>query len=135
MRNVAIINLLWVERKDLRVVNGWELESCRIELTEGIMLKILIFAGLFIVLTLVACAGNDPTATISAQDSVIVVPTQTYTFTPEPSSTTSLTPPSTATVTVTSTATVTPENFVLADSGYDIADVRITYQNESTAIV
>jgi hypothetical protein len=103
--------------------------------TEGIMFKKLVFAGLVVSFMLVACAGNNPTVTVPAQVGITITPTQTRTFTHEPSSTPSLTPTTTATATVTSTATATPENFVLADSGYDIADVQITYQSEDIAII
>jgi hypothetical protein len=91
---------------------------------------------LFVVAFLLfACS---PTIIPLGQDEDTVVPVSTLTHTPTPtasdtpSPTLAITPSITPTASITPIPTVTPENFVLADSGNDIADVRISYPLPNT---
>lgn len=84
-----------------------------------------------LIFLLVACSGNSQTFTPQAQVSAITIaPSSTDTLIPVPSGTPLPTTTMTATASITPTPTVTPENFVLADSGSDIANVSISYSSE-----
>ena len=64
---------------------------------------------------------NSPEPTITLIDTPSPTLTPTFTLTPSP--------------TVFLTATDTPKNFVLANSGYDIADVRLSYPREDIMVI
>lgn len=74
------------------------------------MQKKLVFIGLLIVLTLAACEGKTPIASvpITAPVNIIVTPTNSNTFTPVPLATASRTPMPTATKTASPTPTPDP---------------------------
>jgi len=91
-----------------------------------------------LIFTLVACSGNDQTIAPQTQAGpIIIVPGSTNTFIPVPSDTPlpTIPPTSTATPSLTPTATVIPENFVLANKGFDIANVRVSNPNEDVVTI
>lgn len=90
-------------------------------------------------LALVGCSeAQSPAFSTSANS-----PSTNQTLTPSPKFTATSTPSSTITLTLTLspsprifvTATETPQNFVLAETGYDIADVRLSYIREDILLV
>jgi len=109
------------------------------------------FVFLLIQFLLVACGGStqpegfrqvgdvtdtaftSPTTTLTDTPTLTPSNTPTPTYTQTPTLTPTLTP--TQKPTITPTPTITPENFVLAESGYDIANVRVSYPREDTMFV
>src|SRR5690349_12705552 len=88
-------------------------------------------------LVLVGCAASS--APIVASPAIARISETSKPFLPTPTNTlvATVTPTFTWTPspTVFATATSTPENYVLAEKGYDIADVRISYPREDRMIV
>src|ERR1044071_10143392 len=93
--------------------------------------------AIFILCVLFTFAGCSPSQVAEPVEATIVPSTKTSTATLTP--TASHTPAPTATLapspTVYMSPTATPENFVLAESGYDIADVRFSYPREDVLVV
>lgn len=93
------------------------------------------------VFMLVACSGNNQTATTPVQphNNVVVMPTITYTLTPISSETPLPRITATAslplTATTTPTLTATPKNLALADNGYDFANVQVSYPKPDKAVI
>lgn len=89
---------------------------------------------LFAVLILAGCSGNQIPVLDEPTD---VPPTQTPAVPVEPTATDTPAPTVTLTPspTISMSPTATPKNFVLAEKGYDIADVRFTYQREDILVV
>jgi hypothetical protein len=96
-----------------------------------------VFVLCVLVFVFAACSGSSQTETAPAleRSDATVMPTAIQTFTPLPSDTPLPTATITAAPSITPTLTVTPENFVLAESGSDIADVRISYPREDIAVI
>lgn len=71
---------------------------------------------------LTACAGNKPATPVQVQ---VGTPTLAPATTATPTMIPSETPMPATTIPMTSTITPPPENFALAENGFDIADVRV----------
>ena len=85
----------------------------------------------FLVVVLAACSGNNQTtiAPVSVQSAATIAPTVMHAFTPissdTPPPTMMVTPHTTPTASIAPTLTATPENYALAKTGFDIANVRV----------
>jgi hypothetical protein len=95
-------------------------------------------SGLVMLLLFSGCAGL-PLPPVSKATATPLPPTSTLapvsTDTPTPTLTPSPTITVTPSPTIFLTPTETPENFALAESGYDIADVRISYPREDIVTI
>jgi len=90
-----------------------------------------------LILVLSTCSGNGQTTIVpvSEPNEVAVISTVTEAAAPLPSDTPLSNTPTDTIASIPPIPTVTPENFVLAESGSDIADVRISYPDEDIAII
>ncbi len=92
-------------------------------------------ATIFILSTVLALAGCSNKPLPTSPEPTVVMPTQTATLTPQPTATETSAPTVMPASTVTPTAIANPENLILAEKGYDIADVRLSFPREDTVIV
>lgn len=95
------------------------------------MKTITAVAILSILLALSGCSSGQPA--LVEPTPTRPVPTATFTAPPVLTATPSLTPVPSPTVEL--SPTVTPENFVLAETGYDIADVRLAFPREDMVVI
>ena len=102
------------------------------------------YATAFLILltffTVTGCSGNQTLATggpavVQPGESATVFPESTATYTPASTATPVFTLTASPTIYVTPTTIANPENLVLAEKGYDIADVRLSFPREDTVVV
>lgn len=87
---------------------------------------------LFALLMLAGCSGSQ--APVSSEPTVSP-PSETATLIPQPTATGTSVPTALPTITLTPTLPVNPENLVLAETGYDIADVRLSFPREDMVVI
>jgi len=87
---------------------------------------------LFALLMLAGCLGSQ--VPVSSEPTVIL-PSETATSIPKPIATDTSVPTALPTITLAPTLPVNPENLVLAEKGYDIADVRLSFPREDMVVI
>jgi hypothetical protein len=91
--------------------------------------------AVFVLFTFLILAGCSSVQVPVSSEPTVIPLSKIPTLAPQPTASETSVPTVTPTMTLEPTLIVNPENLVLAEQGYDIADVRLSYPGEDTLVV